>query len=128
MIGWILLAFASAIAIYILAVFMFEPSKGSAMKPVYAQADGSKHVESVASLKTKSDVEITERDVFAKADLIQKMVQGMTPMNGAAKHAVAKPIEPVDPETQPPDETAFMKAITDKVEQIKRLSKKQNIG
>jgi len=124
-VGWVAAALVVAILFYILAT-LWSSNGVSDMNPLFVQGDGSKQLSSIIDLKTKSEVEITERNVFAKADLIQKMVRGMVPLNGTVvdKPAIAKPLEPVDPETQPPDETAFMKAITDKVEQIKRLSKK----
>lgn len=93
-----------------------------------AAATAGSHPAHSMVAQEKLDVEAVERDVFAKVDLIQSLVNGTMPMNGSTSKPKVKPGEPVDPEHHPPDETGYLKAITDKVEQIKRLSNKQNIG
>ena len=129
MIGWLVIAFLLAIVMYILYALVV-PQKGVKTMAACSQTDGVKRAAPMVDPQTKLDIETVEREVFAKADLVQKLVRGMIPVNGAAKavYKPASPSEPADPATQPPDETAFLKAITDRVEQVKRLSKKQSIG
>jgi len=114
--GLIVAAFAVVILMLILAV-----SRSGRPKVVL---EHSCKLDSTPILdpQIKVEVEGVEQEVFAKAELIQKMVQGMDPLNGAMR---VVSLEPVDPKTHPPDETGFMKAITDKVEQIKRLAAKK---
>lgn len=120
MTGLILAAFAAVVIMLILAI------SRSGKPKVILENEHSCGIEPsmpILDPQVKVEVEGVEREVFAKADLIQNMIQGMSPLNGSVK--ATKPIEPVDPENHPPDETGFMKAITDKVEQIKRLTAKK---
>lgn len=116
MIGWILatvltLAIAAVVGVFIFrsVITEFRSKNGDAHEIVQAVA----HVD-ILPADVKENLAKTEATVYRKADEVVRMANRET---GIVRKSPATEVK-----RDPLEETSFMKAISDKVERVKKLS------